>query len=175
MAGKRRWFSAEFKAGGVRAALREDKTLAELAGQFEVHPNQITEWKRQVLEALPETFGQRRPADEKAAERLARNIVEYASAWKPAPKRTALYVGDPAGKNHLERAGVSVGSYEGGNLSADQVLVVGPGGGQQLAASRAAVGNWLQAGGHLLAIGIDEREAAAILPFKVTMTKIEYI
>jgi len=68
MAGKRRRFSAEFKARVVRAALREDKALAELAGQFEVHPNQITEWKRQVLEALPEVFGQRRPADEKAAE-----------------------------------------------------------------------------------------------------------
>ena len=68
MAGKRRRFSAEFKARVVRAALREDKTLAELAGQFGVHPNQITEWKGQVLEALPEVFGQRRPADEKAAE-----------------------------------------------------------------------------------------------------------
>jgi len=68
MTGKRRRFSGEFKARVVRAALREDKTLAELAGQFEVHPNQITEWKRQVLEALPEVFGQRRPADAKAAE-----------------------------------------------------------------------------------------------------------
>jgi len=46
MAQKRRRFSSEFKARVVRAALREDKTLAQLASEFDVHTNQITEWKR---------------------------------------------------------------------------------------------------------------------------------
>ena len=115
-----------------------------------------------------------RTENDPAADRLARNIIEYVSTWKPAPDRKALYAGDPAGKSHLEKAGVAVGAYEGGNLSADQVLVVGPGGGQKLAAGAAAVGDWLKAGGHLLAIGLDEANAGA-LPFKVTMKKAEHI
>jgi len=76
MAGKRRRFTAEFKARVVRAALREDKTLAALASQFDVHPNQITEWKRQVLEAMPELFGRRKAANAKASEQHEARLYE---------------------------------------------------------------------------------------------------
>ncbi len=45
------------------AALKGDKTLAELAQQFDIHPNQITDWKSQLLERSAAGFGDR-PARE---------------------------------------------------------------------------------------------------------------
>ena len=59
----RRNHSAEFKAKVALAAIRGDKTLAELAEQFDVHPNQITDWKTQLLERSSVVFGDK-PAKE---------------------------------------------------------------------------------------------------------------
>ena len=43
----RRNHTPAFKAQVSLAALKSDKTLAELAQQYDIHPNQITDWKRQ--------------------------------------------------------------------------------------------------------------------------------
>jgi transposase-like protein len=53
---KRRNHSAAFKAKVALAALKGDKTLAELAEQFEVHVNQITQWKSQLQERASDVF-----------------------------------------------------------------------------------------------------------------------
>lgn len=53
----RRNHSAAFKAKVALDAIRGDKTLAELAKLHDVHPNQITEWKSQMIERAASVFG----------------------------------------------------------------------------------------------------------------------
>jgi hypothetical protein len=116
-----------------------------------------------------------RTENDPAAETLVDNLLRYVSAWKPVQRRKAVYVGDPAGKNHLDDAGVAMSSYDGENLSPDRVLVVGPGGGRRLRGRTAAIANWLKAGGNLLGNGLDQEDVDSLLPFKVAMQKAEHI
>ena len=53
----RRNHSPAFKAKVALAAVKGEKTLAELAQQFDVHPNQITGWRSQLLEGAAGVFG----------------------------------------------------------------------------------------------------------------------
>jgi transposase len=52
----RRKHSAAFKAKVALAAVREDKTLSALAKQFDVHPNQITQWRKQLIDSARGIF-----------------------------------------------------------------------------------------------------------------------
>ena len=67
---QRRRFSSEFKARVARAALKEHKTIAELATRYDVHPNQISKWKKQLLDGLPALFSKRSEHDREREERL---------------------------------------------------------------------------------------------------------
>lgn len=52
----RRNHSVAYKAKVAITAVKGDKTLSELAEQFDVHPNQITQWKAQLLERATDVF-----------------------------------------------------------------------------------------------------------------------
>ena len=56
----RRNHTPAFKAKVALAAIKGDKTLAELAQQFDVHPNQITTWRNQLLEGAAASSARRR-------------------------------------------------------------------------------------------------------------------
>ena len=52
----KRKFSAEFKTKVVLEALSERLTASELAQKYEIHPNQIAQWKREFLDRAAEVF-----------------------------------------------------------------------------------------------------------------------
>ena len=88
MAKKRRKFSAGFKARVALEAVKERETLAALAAKYEVHPNQISSWKKDLLDNAPGVFdgacGERREKDvEKQQSQLYEKIgrIEMENDW----------------------------------------------------------------------------------------------
>jgi len=57
MTGIRKQFSADFKAKVALAALKEQKTIAELSSEFSVHPSQVSTWRNQLKEQMASVFG----------------------------------------------------------------------------------------------------------------------
>jgi hypothetical protein len=103
------------------------------------------------------------------------NILNYASAWKPSPRRSACYAGEPAGKTFLEALGISVENYAGEKLSSERILVAGPGAGQQLSEHKREIADWLSAGGRLLAFGLAQADMDSFLPMAVKTRTGEHI
>jgi hypothetical protein len=110
-----------------------------------------------------------------AADKLARNLLNFVSAWKPAPRRNAAYAGTAAGKGQLESMGIKASAYDGGKLPPGQVLVLGSGAAATLAGHTAAVADWVKAGGNVLAVGLTQEDASALFPFRVTIKKAGHI
>ena len=73
---KRRSFTAAFKARVVKEALRGDKTVQQIAAQYELHPNQVSEWKRKASEGLVELFGRGAKVGQDAREAEIRKLHE---------------------------------------------------------------------------------------------------
>ena len=69
MARKRRRFTAEFKKRVALEALREREPVQAIAARYEVHPNQVSAWKRQAVEGLDEVFSQ--PGSKRSGEHEA--------------------------------------------------------------------------------------------------------
>ncbi len=82
MKNKRRNHSAPFKAKVALAAAKGQKTIAELAKEYKVHPTQIVQWKKQMLDSLPEIFSLRRKKDQQEQEFLTNELYQQIGQLK---------------------------------------------------------------------------------------------
>ena len=82
MGKKRIRHSAEFKAKAALEALKGLKTVNELAGQYQVHPTQISQWKRQAQEGAKELFANGRGKDNQEAEVVQAKLYEEVGRLK---------------------------------------------------------------------------------------------
>ena len=92
----RRNHTPAFKAKVALAALKGEKTLTELAQAFDVHPNQITAWKAQLLDVAAGVFGvsavnaQAAPVDLKALHAKIGELALENDLWNGPPLLPAL-------------------------------------------------------------------------------------
>ena len=74
----RRNHGAVFKAKVALEAIKGEQTLVELAARFQVHPNQITEWKKQLLDRASEIFDKEKKSKEPDIKELHAKIGQLA-------------------------------------------------------------------------------------------------
>jgi transposase-like protein len=82
MKNKRRSHTAQFKAKVALEAAKGDKAIAQLASEYEVHPTQITQWRKQLLELLPEIFSRRKDNDRQEQEKLTAELYQQIGQLK---------------------------------------------------------------------------------------------
>ena len=78
----RKRFDGPFKARVALAAVKGDKTIAAIASQYDVHPNQIRQWKKQLLAGLPSLFTGKRKRVEADHEELEAELYRQIGQLK---------------------------------------------------------------------------------------------
>jgi len=74
--GKRKRYNAQMKAQVAIEAIRGQRTINELAAEYEVHPNQITQWKKYLLANAPEVFSNNQSGKKHSGEVLKDRLYQ---------------------------------------------------------------------------------------------------
>ena len=78
----RKTYSADFKAKVALESVKGDKSLAELAAKYEVHPTQIGQWRKVLLSGLSEVFSDKRQKQEENTEEEKARLYEESGRLK---------------------------------------------------------------------------------------------
>jgi transposase-like protein len=92
---KRKVHTPEFKAKVALEAVKGRLTINQIAKEFEVHPNQVSTWKRQFLESLPQIFENPRKSKDDDGEELINQLYQQIGKLKVeldwVKKKSALF------------------------------------------------------------------------------------
>ena len=78
----RRSHSSAFKAKVAFEAMKKEKTIAQLSSEYGVHPNLINQWKRRVMQELPEMFSKKRSKQKQDTEELVSELYRQIGQLK---------------------------------------------------------------------------------------------
>jgi len=78
----RRKFSSALKARVAIEAVKGHRSVAELAGEHQVHPSQITQWKKQLLDSAEHLFSDRRTTEKHDQEELLAKLYQQIGQMK---------------------------------------------------------------------------------------------
>jgi transposase-like protein len=79
---QRKKFTGEFKSKIALEAIREQKTINEIASKYEVYPNQVSTWKRELLERIEGIFSDKRSKENKPDEDLVPQLYQQIGQLK---------------------------------------------------------------------------------------------
>ena len=82
MVSTRKRYDGAFKAKVALEAIRGERTIAEIASETGVHPNQVSKWKKQALEELPGLFADGRKQQERNSEELESELYKQIGQLK---------------------------------------------------------------------------------------------
>lgn len=82
MVNMRKRYDPKLRAKVALEAVKGEKTLAELSSEFSVHPNQIRQWRKHLLETLPDLFTDRRKRKDKDQEELIAELYRQIGQLK---------------------------------------------------------------------------------------------
>lgn len=82
MSGIRRSYDSAFKARLALEAVKQEKTIAQLSSEYGVHTNQIAQWKKQMIDELPNIFSGKRVKSEQESEKIQSELYRQIGQLK---------------------------------------------------------------------------------------------
>ena len=80
--GTRKNYSASFKAKVAFEAIRNQRTISEIASGYDVHPNQVMQWKKRIIEEGGQIFSQKRDQKQREQEQLTDELYRQIGQLK---------------------------------------------------------------------------------------------